>query len=116
MKKFQRFQFKTPEDGQEPPIGSGTLLRTLRADGYEPGYARGTQAATQFVVSLRRRRTSGEIIVPNELGSVIARSMIRWEAAGGREMSIQPIADRSPGFETLCGEMSGFSAGLMDAL
>jgi hypothetical protein len=101
---------------QEIPVASDTLLRALQDDGYEPGYGRGAEAGTQFAASLRFRRTAGQIIVPNELARIIERTMIRWEAAGGYEMTLQPIIERSTGFETVRGEMCGFSAGLMDAL
>lgn len=116
MRELKLYQLLNPTSCHERPVDPGTLLRAHRTDGYEPGYARGTQAATQFVVSLRFRRTAGQIIVPSELGRVIERTMIRWEAAGGRGMSIQPVADRSAGFETVCGEMHGFSAELMEHL
>jgi len=101
---------------QEIPVASDTLLRALQDDGYEPGYGRGAEAGTQFAASLRFRRTAGQIIVPNELARIIERTMIRWEAAGGYEMTLRPIMERSTGFETVRGEMCGFSAGLMDAL
>ena len=116
MRKLKRHEFLTQSNGEVPPVDSAILLRAFRADGYEPGYARGTEAGTQFAASVRFRRTAGEIIVPNELGRIIERTVIRWEAAGGHEMTIQPLTERSAGFETVRGEMCGFSAGLMDAL
>ncbi|WP_295449895.1 hypothetical protein [uncultured Thiodictyon sp.] len=97
------------------PVDANTLLRVLLTDGYESGYVRGTQEGTEFVKSLRFRKASGQIIVPSEFGRIIERSMIRWDAAGGRDMSIQPLAQRTAEFETVRGEMYGFSAGLIDA-
>ncbi|WP_020503523.1 hypothetical protein [Lamprocystis purpurea] len=116
MRKAKQDQSIILSKWQEIPVASDTLLRALRDDGYEPGYGRGAEAGTQFAASLRFRRTAGQIIVPNELARIIERTMIRWEAAGGHEMTIKPLTERTTGFETVRGEMCGFSAGLMDAL
>lgn len=115
MRKLKRDSRLMPPNSHELPVDANTLLRVLLTDGYESGYVRGTQEGTQFALSLRSRKTTGEIIVPSEFGRVIERSMIRWDAAGGRDMSLQPLAQRTAEFETVRGELFGFSAGLIDA-
>ncbi|WP_295385990.1 hypothetical protein [uncultured Thiodictyon sp.] len=115
MKNLKRDSLLETPHGDVPSIDSDTVPLVLRTDGYESGYARGTQEGAQFALSLRSRRRAGEIIVPSEFGRVIQRAMIRWDAVGGRDMSIQPLAQRTAAFETVRGEIYGFSAGLIDA-
>ncbi len=112
MRKLKRVSLLTRSNSHVLPVGQNVLLGT---DGYESAYERGTEAGTQFVTSLRFRKASGQIIVPSEFGRIIERSMIRWDAAGGSEMSVQPLAQRTAEFETVRGEMYGFSAGLIAA-
>lgn len=116
MSDTTRDHSPTADGSRARPGAQDRTLPIHRTDGYESGYARGVRTVDRFVSSLRSRRTAGEIVVPSELGRIIERAMIRWEAAGGQGMAQRPLAERCAGFETIRGEMHGLSAGLMDAL